>query len=71
MRISEKMERYGRGETELDRIQVKLTGNSKKIRWTDSNKSDCQHLLGRFLVGGAMMPGDLLVGCGLIIRMRN
>ena len=32
MRISEKMERYWLGGTELNQMQVKRTGNSKKIR---------------------------------------
>ena len=53
MRISEKMERYGRGGTEVNRMQVKRTGNSKKIRWTDWNQSDSPHLRGKFLVVGA------------------
>ena len=53
MRISEKMERYGRGGTELNRMQVKQTGNSKKIQWTDRNQSDSPNLRGIFLVVGA------------------
>ena len=53
MRISEKLERYGWGETKLNRMQVKRTGNSKKIRWTDGNKSDNPHQRGNFLVVGA------------------
>ena len=53
MRISEKMERYGRGGTKLNRMQVKRTGNSKKIRWTDGNKSNSPYLRGKFLVVGA------------------
>ena len=53
MRISEKMERYGRGGTELNRMQVKQTGNSKKIQWTDRNLSDSPNLRGIFLVVGA------------------
>ena len=47
------MERYWRGGTELNRMQVKRTGNSKKIRWTDGNKSNSPHLRGKFLVVGA------------------
>ena len=53
MRISEKMERYGRGGTKLNRMQLKRTGNSKKIRWTDGNKSNSPYLRGKFLVVGA------------------
>ena len=44
MRISEKMEPYGRGGTELNRMQVEQTENSKKILWTDGNNSDSPHL---------------------------
>ena len=47
------MERYGRGGTELNRMQVKQTGNSKKIQWTDRNQSDSPTLRGIFLVVGA------------------
>ena len=47
------MERYGRGGTELNRMQVKQTGNSKKIQWTDRNQSDSPNLRGIFLVVGA------------------
>ena len=44
------MERYGRGGTKLNRMQVKRTGNSKKIRRTDRNKSDSPHLRGKILL---------------------
>ena len=53
MRISEKIERYGRGETEVNRMQMKRTGNSKKSQWSDWNQSNSPHLRGIFLVVGA------------------
>ena len=34
-------------------MQVKQTGNSKKIQWTDRNLSDSPNLRGIFLVVGA------------------
>ena len=57
MRISEKMERYWRGGTKLNRMQVKRTGNLKKIRWTAGNKSNSPHLRGKFL----LLWGDLVL----------
>ena len=51
------MERYGRGGTELNRMQVKRTGNSKKIWRTDRNKIDSPHLRGKYLV----FWGDLVL----------
>ena len=57
MRNSEKMERYWRGGTKLNRMQVTRTGNSKKIWRTDRNKSDSPHLRGKYLV----FWGDLVL----------
>ena len=61
------MERYGRGGTELNRMQVKRTGNSKKIWRTDRNKIDSPHLRGKYLV----FWGDLVLWSNKTKKLRN